>query len=366
MHRLLSIFALAVAAASTLAAEAPLAVTLSTDPATAYVEHMPDAQHLNFDLLVKNGSDVAVDIDRIELSVLDREGNLLLQRFVDGNGVRPSIATIGERHIEAGVTLMLFNPFHTLANELELGTLRFQFELSNADGSRSTKQSLDIKPVAYRNHADYILPIGGRVLNYDGHDALGHHRRFDVHFAPIAAMGFKRNAMRYSYDFVPVDASGAMRKGEFADNASWFGFGDPIRAIGDGVVVAVENAQADDRKFDQSKLAENRMVLFGNYVVVDHGHQEFGVYAHAQSGSVAVKVGDKVKRGQSIAKIGASGSAFFPHLHFQLQNGPDMDAEALPSYFNKFSRVLGSKRIARKQASVDTGEIVEAEIVEAD
>ncbi len=103
------------------------------------------------------------------------------------------------------------------------------------------------------------------------------------------------------------------------------------------------------------------MVLFGNYVVIDHGGGEFGVYAHAQQGSIVVKVGDKVAQGASIAKVGASGSAFFPHLHFQLQSGSDLDAEALPSYFNGFSRVLGAKRLARSDASVDSGEIVEAE-----
>ncbi len=361
MLLLRSTLVLALFATAAAAADAPLAVSISAEPGKVYLERMPDAQHLNFDLLVANKSDVALDIDRIELSAFDRNGSLLLQRFVDGNGVRPSIAVIGERHIEAGKSLLLFNPFDTLAHEIDAATLRYQFDLSNADGSRSLKETIEVKPVAYRNHADYILPVSGLMLNYDGHDALGHHRRFDVHFAPIAQMGFKRNAMRYSYDFVPVDAKGNMHEGEFGDNKAWFGFGDPIRAIGDGVVVAVEHTQPDNRKFDQSKLADDKMVLMGNYVVIDHGGGEFGVYAHAQQHSATVKVGARVQRGETIAKIGASGSAFFPHLHFQLQDGPNLDAEALPSYFSKFKRVLGSKRVARKQASVDSGEIVAAD-----
>lgn len=292
--------------------------------------------------------------------MLDRDGQLLLRRFVDGNGVRPSIATIGERQIEAGAELLVFNPFDTFAHEIKIATLRYRFDLSNADGTRTVQQTLDVAVRSYHNHGNYLLPLSGRILNYDGHDALGHHRRFDVHFGPIAQLGFKRNAMRYSFDFVPVDASGAMFRGDFADNTSWFGFGAAIRSIGDGVVVAVENAQPDNRQFDPSQLATNRMVLFGNYVVVDHGHGEFGVYAHAQVGSVVVGVGERVRQGQTIAKVGASGSAFFPHLHYQLQDGPDLDAEALPSYFGQFVRVLGSERIVRRQASVDTGEIVES------
>ena len=360
MQRLLFPLVLLALSAPAFAAESSPEVVITVEPAAVLIEPMADGQHLNFDLLVANRSKVALDIDRIEVSVLDPQGQLLLRRFIDGNGVRPSISTIGTRHIEPGASLLVFNPFDTFAHELNLATLRFQFELSDADGSHNIQQYVDVVARSYRNQGEYILPLAGRMLNYDGHDALGHHRRFDVHFAPIAAMGFKRNAMRYSYDFVPVDANGAMSKGEFADNVNWFGFGDPILAIGDGVVVAIENTQPDDRKFDQSKLATNRMVLFGNYVVIDHGNKEFSVYGHAQLGSVAVKPGQKVKRGQTIAKIGASGSAFFPHLHFQLQNGPDLDAEALPSYFSKFTRVLGNKRVARKLASVDTGEIVEA------
>lgn len=360
MRYLLLLVSCCVAALPVNAEKAP-AVSIAATPARALLERMPDAQHLNIDLQVSNLGDEALDIDRIELSAYDDKGALLLRRFIDGNGVRPSVDVIGPRRIEPGETRNVFNPFATFAHELEIASLRFRFELSNADGSETLRQEVVVSPRHYRNHARYVLPVGGRLINYDGHDELGHHRRFDVEFPPIKALGFKSNAMRYSYDFVRVDAKGEMYAGDFADNAAWFGFGADIRAIGDGVVVAVETTQPDDRKFDQSKLAQNRWVLMGNYVVIDHGGGEFGVYAHARHNSVVVKPGERVRRGQTIAQIGASGSAFFPHLHFQLQDGDDFDAEGLPSYFDRFARVLGSRHIKRQQASIDTGEIVEAE-----
>lgn len=343
------------------AANAVSEVQIMSAPATIYLEQMPDAQHLNFDLVVDNGSEVALDIDRIELSVFDRDGALLLQRFVDSNGVRPSLDVLGDRSVAARTRRSVFNPFPAFAQELDIALLRIDIELSNGDGSVGITRSLTIKPTVFRNHVAYVPPLSGRFINYDGHDALGHHRRFDVEFAPIKAMGFKTNAMRYSYDFVPVHPDGAMYDGDFADNTAWFGFDQPIRAIGDGTVVALESAKDDNRQFDQSRLAEDRMLLFGNHVVVDHGGGEFAVYAHARKGSASVKVGDRVRRGQTIARIGASGSAFFPHLHFQLQDGPDLDAEGLPSYFSRFERVLGKRSIQRKRASIDTGEIVQAE-----
>jgi len=45
---------------------------------------------------------------------------------------------------------------------------------------------------------------------------------------------------------------------------------------------------------------------------------------HMQKGSVRVKKGDKVKRGDVIGLLGNSGDSFGPHLHFQLQDGPEL------------------------------------------
>jgi hypothetical protein len=44
----------------------------------------------------------------------------------------------------------------------------------------------------------------------------------------------------------------------------------------------------------------------------------FARYAHLQPGSLQVKTGDPVRRGQVIARIGDSGDARGPHLHFQV------------------------------------------------
>ncbi len=346
-------------AAPAMATEAAMDVQLRAEPKAIFIERTIHGQALNFELVLDNRSAVAVDIDRVQVSVFDDKDQLLLRRFIDGNGVRPSLQTLGERNIPAGKVLTVFNPFENFSTELAIARLHYDIELSNADGSQSLTRQVDVRPTHYRNHVSLRLPLAGRMINYDGHDALGHHRRFDVHFEPIAAMGFTHNFMRYSYDFAPVDSKGEMFAGDIKRNEDWFGFGADIHAVADGIVVAAVGDQPDNRRFDQSALATNPMVLFGNHVVIDHGGGEFGVYAHAQQGSVAVKPGQRVRQGDVIAKIGASGSAFFPHLHFQLQAGPDVHAEGLPSYFDGYSRVLGDQRIARKQASVDTGEIVE-------
>ena len=95
------------------------------------------------------------------------------------------------------------------------------------------------------------------------------------------------------------------------------------------------------------------MVLFGNYVVIDHGNGEFSHLGHLKPGSVKVAAGDKVRAGQPIAQVGTSGSSLFPHLHYELATTAGTDGEGVPSQFVEFDRVLGATR-ARAEARART------------
>lgn len=56
---------------------------------------------------------------------------------------------------------------------------------------------------------------------------------------------------------------------------------------------------------------------YGNYVVIDHGGGVSTVYAHASK--LLVKVGDVVKKGDIIAKVGTTGNSTGYHLHFEFR-----------------------------------------------
>ena len=64
------------------------------------------------------------------------------------------------------------------------------------------------------------------------------------------------------------------------------------------------------------------------------------LYVHLHTGSVAVKVGDMVKTGALLAKIGNTGPSLGPHLHFGLSDKPDFfSGRALPFVFDSFTMV---------------------------
>lgn len=56
---------------------------------------------------------------------------------------------------------------------------------------------------------------------------------------------------------------------------------------------------------------------YGKLAVIDHGGGEATVYAHCSE--VLVQVGESVRAGQTIAKVGRTGRATGPHLHFEIR-----------------------------------------------
>ena len=107
-------------------------------------------------------------------------------------------------------------------------------------------------------------------------------------------------------------------------------------------------------------MKANLLVPFGNYIIIEHAPGEHSLLAHLKQQSVNVKAGDRVRRGQQIAEIGASGSSLMPHLHYQLQTTAAGNGEGLPAYFHDFVKHRGrtTRRITRGQ--IDTGDIFES------
>ncbi len=96
-------------------------------------------------------------------------------------------------------------------------------------------------------------------------------------------------------------------------NGRWWGQhnGADIKAPS-GAPVGVSNS-------GRVVLSQYLPTLRGNCIVVDHGCNVFSIYMHLSQR--AVKVGDSVKRGQVIGRVGATGFATGPHLHWEIRIG---------------------------------------------
>jgi hypothetical protein len=166
---------------------------------------------------------------------------------------------------------------------------------------------------------------------------------------------------RYAYDFMRLGPGSSGRRFYRASPLRYlflgvplsdcYGWGQPLVACAAGGVVQAEDGWPERDPvhplrdvaialrhawtFNVARATDLRP-LSGNYVILE---TEVGyvVYAHAQTGSVQVRAGDRVAPGQWLANVGHSGNSTGPHLHFHLMDHPDpRRANGLPCCFREY------------------------------
>jgi hypothetical protein len=143
---------------------------------------------------------------------------------------------------------------------------------------------------------------------------------------------------RFAVDWNGMNAEDKLVVGDPDVNSSWVFYGAPVIAVANGTVVAAVD------KFREQIPNHPKPVTLpeadGNHVIIRIGPHRYVGYAHLQRGSVTVKPGQHVDRGQVIGLLGNSGSSTGPHLHFQVMNAPSLvDANGLPFVIEHFTEV---------------------------
>ncbi len=152
--------------------------------------------------------------------------------------------------------------------------------------------------------------------------------------------GNARISRRYATDWKQV-RGGMTFAGDAVDSRSYHAYGEQVFAVADGTVVSVKDGLPDNvprtsRGFETALPLKMDNVA-GNTVTLDLGGGQFALYAHLKPGSVRVKKGDRVKRGQVLGRIGNSGDSREPHLHFEVTDSPDLLAgEGLPYLIDRY------------------------------
>lgn len=85
----------------------------------------------------------------------------------------------------------------------------------------------------------------------------------------------------------------------------------------DGIDVQAPSGTAVRAAREGRVLYSGSLRGYGNLVIVDHGGGFATVYAHNQRN--LFRVGQRVRTGQTIALLGATGQVSGPHLHFELR-----------------------------------------------
>ena len=162
--------------------------------------------------------------------------------------------------------------------------------------------------------------------------------------AILPANGYLGNSQTFAIDWKQANDAGEFYTGDKTKNESYVDYGKPVYAVADATVVAVlDNVDANPPGIQPTQVPATASKITlenvdGNHVILDLGHGVWAMYAHFQRGSIKVKVGDKLKKGDEIALLGNTGNANASHLHFQLMDGPNiLTANGLPYVLDSFT-----------------------------
>jgi hypothetical protein len=144
-------------------------------------------------------------------------------------------------------------------------------------------------------------------------------------------------SQRFAIDWVRIGPNGNTYHDDEHKNENYWGFGQPVRSVAVGEVVAVLDSIPDNTPHAPLPGFTPR-TLAGNFVTVRIGPGQYATYAHLARGSVRVHVHQHIGRAEVVGLLGNSGQATGPHLHFQISDGPSfLASEGIPYVLNRYT-----------------------------
>ena len=161
--------------------------------------------------------------------------------------------------------------------------------------------------------------------------------------SPNSVNGMIVNGQHFAIDWKQMNDEGQLFEGDPNENENWVDYGADVLAVADGTVVATLDGMAANRPgvlpAADPELADTITIetVDGNHIVLDLGNGIYAFYAHLQADSLLVQEGDKVTKGQKIAKLGNTGNGNASHLHFHLMSGPSvLGSSGIPYVIDSF------------------------------
>ncbi len=169
------------------------------------------------------------------------------------------------------------------------GLQKVTAEVTYIDGVEQSRNILSTEII--REPVDKVVVVGGKKVNpgaYTGDGISTGKFIWPMPYTRNITSPYGRRG-RSTHSGIDISASGI--------------YGQSIIAADGGVVVKTNTSGWG--------------MSYGSYVLIDHGGGYQTMYAHCSS--VLVEPGQKVTKGQVIAKVGSTGRSSGPHLHFEIR-----------------------------------------------
>lgn len=304
--------------------------------------------HLVYELLVTNA--YKLDFEIVSVEVLDRDQNEKVLASFSGQEVSDKVQLVGTRapidSLQPGQAGIIFIAFAVDAINDIPSILIHRIAVTVPGGIPSKlAEFLELTP-----GQGQIIETGG-IVELGSSDAIVLARPLEgpgwvvvngccdstTHIRSIQPVnGELYLAQRFAIDWMKINKDNRLFVGDPKDVNSYFGYGQNVLAVADarvaGVVDKYKN-QIPGELPTEITLEE----IDGNHVVLDLGNGQYVFYAHMQPGSIIVKEGDIVKKGQVIGKLGNTGNTSAPHMHLHVMASPStLGSNGLPYVFDQF------------------------------
>jgi murein DD-endopeptidase len=296
--------------------------------------------HVVYELHLNNMDRWDYQLTKVEALSGDASGRSLVSYAgtdLEGVMARPGQPGATEKSKLAGGTMAIVYMWATVDTENAVpATIRQRLSVKIGTYPEELTVETAAVPVGHGPVAISSPLRGNHWLAGNGPSITSGHRR-----ALIPIDGHAVIAQRFAIDWVRIRNEGKTFQGDEKDNKNYYAYGSDALAVADGVVTEVKDGIPENIPGRDSRAVPITLeTVGGNHVILDIGGGHFAFYAHLQPGSLRVKLGDKVRRGQVVGLVGNSGNSTEPHLHFHIENASSpLGAEGLPYSLASFEVV---------------------------